>query len=187
MQYLPTRVKLARAVETAQCQVQDDMYFKANEYMTKMQNFAFNRKTDIDGCWTFLKTYRGRIYAAKSFMRTSYPDEALLMTLTMALDKDNEYRSAVGSLASRDDLSVEPKVKALQEKEYSLHELVPTTTKTERRTQPDVNAKKSLERSDGTATLLTRRLHASAAAQLNIWLPDASTESWPKKQRIKDD
>ncbi|KAG5939320.1 hypothetical protein E4U59_003183 [Claviceps monticola] len=70
-------------------------------------NFAFNRETYIDGCWTFLKTYRGRIYAAKSFMRTSCPDEALLMTLTTALDKDNENRSTVGSLASQDDLSVE--------------------------------------------------------------------------------
>ncbi|KAG6263514.1 hypothetical protein E4U47_007361, partial [Claviceps purpurea] len=62
----------------------------------------------------------------------SYPDEALLLILTTALDKENEYRSTVDSLASRDDLSVEQKVKALQKKEHRLRESTPTETNAER-------------------------------------------------------
>ncbi|KAG6077723.1 hypothetical protein E4U15_004564, partial [Claviceps sp. LM218 group G6] len=86
----------------------------------------------IDGSWTLLKTYRRRIHGAKFIMKMSYPDEALLSILTTALDMDNEYRSTIDSLASRDDLSVEQKVKALQEKEHRLRESTPTATNAER-------------------------------------------------------
>ncbi|KAG5931212.1 hypothetical protein E4U60_006337 [Claviceps pazoutovae] len=95
--------------------------------MTKLQNVTFKKKTGI-----LLKTYRRRIHGAKSFMKTSYPDEALLLILTTALNKDNEYRSTIDSLASLDDLSVEQKAKALQEKEHRLRESTPTATNAER-------------------------------------------------------
>ncbi|KAG5916037.1 hypothetical protein E4U61_004011 [Claviceps capensis] len=62
----------------------------------------------------------------------SYPDEALLLNLTTALDKDNEYKSTTDSLASRDDLSVEQKANALQEMEHRLRETTPAATNAER-------------------------------------------------------
>ncbi|KAG6116813.1 hypothetical protein E4U14_008354 [Claviceps sp. LM454 group G7] len=68
----------------------------------------------------------------QSLRRTFCPDEALLLILTTALDKDNEYRSTVDILASRDDLSVEQKAKTLQDQECASADRLRRPTKTER-------------------------------------------------------
>ena len=53
--------------------------------MTKLQNFTFEKDVGIDGSWTKLKEYRRKIVAANAAMKNAYPDEALLLVLTLSL------------------------------------------------------------------------------------------------------
>lgn len=94
----------------------------ANQYMTSLQNFIFDKDVGIDGSWTKLKEYRRKIIAANGAMRNAYPDEALLLILTLALQKQGQYTAVIDGFLTQQSLSTEEKVKILQEKEARIQE-----------------------------------------------------------------
>jgi hypothetical protein len=92
----------------------------ANQYMTLMQNFAYDKSIGIDGSWTKLKEYRRKLVAANSEMRLAYPDGALLLILTIALRKEGHYSAILDGFLTQQTLSTEEKIKILGEKETQL-------------------------------------------------------------------
>lgn len=104
----------------------------ANQYMTSIQNFTFNKETGIDGSWSKLKEYRRKVIAANTAMKNAYPDEALLLILTLALQKQGRYTAVIDGFLTAQSLSVDEKVKILQEKETRLQDLEPRSNSKER-------------------------------------------------------
>ena len=88
--------------------------------MTKLQNFTFEKDVGIDGSWTKLKEYRRKIVAANAVIKNAYPDEALLLVLTLSLQKQGQYTAVVDGFLTQQSLSTEEKIKILGEKEAML-------------------------------------------------------------------
>jgi hypothetical protein len=93
----------------------------ANQYMTSLQNFVFDKDVGIDGSWTKLKEYRRKLIAANGAMRNAYPDDALFLILTLALG-ESQYTAVIDGFLTQSSLSTEEKVKILQEKEARIQD-----------------------------------------------------------------
>lgn len=91
-----------------------------NQYMTKLQNFEYDKSVGIDDSWTKLREYRRKLIAANGAMRLMYPDEALLLILSVALRKQGKYDSVLDGFLAQQQLSTEEKIKILGEKEIQL-------------------------------------------------------------------
>jgi len=91
-----------------------------NKYMTLLQTFPYDKNIGIDGSWTKLKEYRRKLIAANGAMRLAYPDHALLLILTMALQKQGKYTAVIDGFLTQQSLSTEEKIKILGEKEAQL-------------------------------------------------------------------
>ena len=87
----------------------------ANMYMTKLQTFTFNTDSTILGSWETLKNYRRKLVAADANTNGIYKDHALLLILIRSLP--NRFKSTVDTLSAQSNITVEQKIKFLEEKE----------------------------------------------------------------------
>lgn len=85
----------------------------ANTYMTRLQNFEFDKEKGIDACWSKLREYRRKLIAADSNLKQTYPDQALLLILTRSLP--TEYKATRDGLRLQQQLTVDEKIKILVE------------------------------------------------------------------------
>ncbi|KAG6232238.1 hypothetical protein E4U24_000741, partial [Claviceps purpurea] len=112
----------------------------------------------------------------------------LLLILTTALDKFDDYKSTLDGLATRDDLSVEQKVKALQEKEHRLRESTPTATNAERANAARQRQRQGAPRTkkpDSTAA--DRKLKCFCCGSEDHLFGSCKYRSLVREQRIKDE
>ncbi|KAI1690371.1 Retrotran-gag-2 domain containing protein [Pyrenophora tritici-repentis] len=87
----------------------------ANIYMTRIQTFTFNPGNTIVGSWEKLKEYRRKLVAADADTNGAYKDSALLLVLIRSLPK--EFKTTIDTLNAQLNLTVEQKLKFLEEKE----------------------------------------------------------------------
>ncbi|KAF7568332.1 hypothetical protein PtrM4_103990 [Pyrenophora tritici-repentis] len=87
----------------------------ANIYMTRIQTFTFNPGNTIVGSWEKLKDYRRKLVAADADTNGAYKDSALLLVLIRSLPK--EFKTTIDTLNAQLNLTVEQKLKFLEEKE----------------------------------------------------------------------
>ncbi|KAI1516726.1 Retrotran-gag-2 domain containing protein [Pyrenophora tritici-repentis] len=87
----------------------------ANIYMTRIQKFTFNPGNTIVGSWEKLKDYRRKLVAADADTNGAYKDSALLLVLIRSLPK--EFKTTIDTLNAQLNLTVEQKLKFLEEKE----------------------------------------------------------------------
>ena len=120
----------------------------ANTYMTKLQNFEFDREKGIDGAWETLKDYRRKLIAANSNLRHSYPDDMLFLILTKALPKP--YRYLVDGFTLQQHLSVDDKIKILGDKEEELESDEHANTAFRPYRYPDHQRRRSSDSSTGS-------------------------------------
>lgn len=92
----------------------------ANQYMTSLHAFSFDKELGIDGSWSRLKEFRRKIVAANAAMKNSYPDDALFLILTLALQKQGQYTAVIDGFLTQQSLTIDEKIKILQEKEARL-------------------------------------------------------------------
>jgi hypothetical protein len=93
----------------------------ANRYMTSIQTFTYEKEGGgITASWDRLKDYRRKLVNANAGMSSTYPDEALLLILIRSLP--SSYSSTVDTLNIQTTLSVDDKLKFLEEKEIRLNE-----------------------------------------------------------------
>lgn len=92
----------------------------ANQYLTALYNFSFDKDTGIDGSWTKLKEYRRKLVAANPTMRLAHPDEGLFLILTTALQRQGSYTTEIDGFLTQQSLSADEKLKILGEKEAQL-------------------------------------------------------------------
>ena len=62
-------------------------------------------------------------------MKNTYPDEALLLVLTLSLQKQGQYTAVVDGFLTQQSLSTEEKIKILGEKEAMLKDLKTSSSK----------------------------------------------------------
>lgn len=147
----------------------------ANQYMTRIQNFTFNKDTGIDGSWSKLKEYRRKVIAANAVMKNAYPDEALLLILTIALQKQGRYTAVVDGFMTQQSLTVDEKIKILQEKESRLGDMKPRSASKERANaawrqhkevyrHPNHQSRRSSDASDHSMTGVSRECFCCGSA-----------------------
>jgi hypothetical protein len=90
----------------------------AQMYMTKIQTFMFDEHIGIVASWDKLKGYRRRLVTVNSRLKSTYEDETLLLILIQSLPET--YESVIDSLDMQDNLSIDKKLKYLEEKELRL-------------------------------------------------------------------
>ncbi|KAF7574375.1 hypothetical protein PtrM4_059980 [Pyrenophora tritici-repentis] len=83
--------------------------------MTRIQTFTFNPGNTIVGSWEKLKEYRRKLVAADADTNGAYKDSALLLVLIRSLPK--EFKTTIDTLNAQLNLTVEQKLKFLEEKE----------------------------------------------------------------------
>ncbi|KAF7569560.1 UBN2 multi-domain protein [Pyrenophora tritici-repentis] len=88
-----------------------------DEYDTafQIQTFTFNPGNTIVGSWEKLKEYRRKLVAADADTNGAYKDSALLLVLIRSLPK--EFKTTIDTLNAQLNLTVEQKLKFLEEKE----------------------------------------------------------------------
>ena len=82
--------------------------------MTKLQTFTFSTKSTILGSWETLKNSRRKLVAADANTNGIYKDHALLLILIRSLP--NRFKSTVDTLSAQSNITVEQKIKFLEEK-----------------------------------------------------------------------
>ncbi|KAI1678126.1 Retrotran-gag-2 domain containing protein [Pyrenophora tritici-repentis] len=87
----------------------------ANMYMTRIQTFTFDSESTIIGSWEKLKDYRRKLVAADADTNGAYKDSALLLILIRSLP--TRFRTTVDAVNAQLNLTVEQKLKFLEEKE----------------------------------------------------------------------
>ncbi|KAI1507677.1 hypothetical protein Ptr86124_013394 [Pyrenophora tritici-repentis] len=87
----------------------------ANMYMTRIQTFTFDSESTIIGSWEKLKDYRRKLVAADADTDGAYKDSALLLILIRSLP--TRFRTTVDTVNAQLNLTVEQKLKFLEEKE----------------------------------------------------------------------
>jgi len=87
----------------------------ANMYMTRIQTFTFDSESTIIGSWEKLKDYRRKLVSADADTNGAYKDSALLLVLTRSLPK--RFGTTIDTLNAQLNLTVEQKLKFLEEKE----------------------------------------------------------------------
>lgn len=87
----------------------------ANMYMTMIQTFAFDSESTIVGSWEKLKDYRRKLVSADTDTKGAYKDSALLLVLIRSLPV--RFRTTIDTLNAQLNLTVEQKLKFLEEKE----------------------------------------------------------------------
>ncbi|KAI1663808.1 Short chain type dehydrogenase [Pyrenophora tritici-repentis] len=87
----------------------------ANMYMTRIQTFTFDSESTIIGSWEKLKDYRRKLVAADADTNGAYKDSALLLILIRSLP--TRFRTTVDTVNAQLNLTVEQKLKFLEEKE----------------------------------------------------------------------
>ncbi|KAI0992054.1 hypothetical protein K3495_g16132, partial [Podosphaera aphanis] len=94
----------------------------ANKYMTAIQTFSFGMEnaSTIATAWDKLKDFRRKLINANSKLKETYPDEGLFLVLIRALP--SSYGSTVDTLNILLGMSIDEKLKHLQEKERRLVE-----------------------------------------------------------------
>ena len=93
----------------------------ADKYMTKIQNFSYNQEDGIKASWDKLKLYRRKLISADPDTKDAYKDKGLLKVLIRSLPR-TEYKATTDSLRVQVGLSVEAKLKLLEEKESELQD-----------------------------------------------------------------
>jgi hypothetical protein len=84
-------------------------------YMTRIQTFTFDSKSTIVGSWEKLKDYRRKLVLADADTNGAYKDSALLLVLVRSLPPS--FRTTIDTLNAQLNLTVEQKLKFLEEKE----------------------------------------------------------------------
>ena len=87
----------------------------AKKYMTKIQTFTFTEDMTITSAWEKLNEYRRKLVNANATLVTTYPDETLYIILQEALPE--EYSSTIDTLDVQISMTVDAKLKHLEEKE----------------------------------------------------------------------
>jgi hypothetical protein len=87
----------------------------ANMYMTRIQTFTFDSDSTIVGSWEKLKDCRRKLVAADADTEGAYKDSALLLILVRSLP--TRFRTTIDTLNAQLNLTVEQKLKFLEEKE----------------------------------------------------------------------
>jgi hypothetical protein len=87
----------------------------ANMYMTRIQTFIFDSESSIVGSWEKLKDYRRKLVSADVDPNGAYKDSALLLILIRSLPM--RFRTTIDTLNAQLNLTVEQKLKFLEEKE----------------------------------------------------------------------
>src|SRR5437762_11846694 len=88
--------------------------------MTKLQTFEFEEGSTIMAAWDKLKDYRWKLSAADQEAGKIYSDAAMYLILTRSLSTD--YKPTISTLKIQATLSVEEKLKHLEEQEMSIKE-----------------------------------------------------------------
>lgn len=92
----------------------------ASKYMTKLQTFTYRESDGIKSSWDRLKLYRRKVINADSDLQNTYKDKVLLNILLGALPE--AYEGTIDGLRVQKSLSVDDKIKFLEEKEYKLRD-----------------------------------------------------------------
>ena len=87
----------------------------AQMYMTKIQTFQFEEAKGIVSAWETLRGYRRKLGAADPSLKNTYPDKTLFHILTRGLP--TFYTAVIDGFRTQQSLSVEDKLRTLQEKE----------------------------------------------------------------------
>ena len=92
----------------------------ASIYMTKLQTFEFEEGSTIMAAWDKLKDYHQKLSTADQEAGKIYSDAAMYLILTRSLSTD--YKPTISTLKIQATLSVEEKLKHLEEQEMSIKE-----------------------------------------------------------------
>ena len=83
--------------------------------MTRIQTFTFDSESTIVGSWEKLKDYRRKLVSVDADTNRAYKDSALLLILIRSLPLS--FRAIIDTLNAQLNLTVEQKLKFLEEKE----------------------------------------------------------------------
>ncbi|KAG9247602.1 hypothetical protein BJ878DRAFT_388211, partial [Calycina marina] len=81
----------------------------------KIQTFTFVEGTTVTEVWEKLKDYRRKLRAADTNAKSAYNHWALLLVLVRSLPKS--FATTIDTISARGNLTVEDKLKYLEEKE----------------------------------------------------------------------
>ncbi|KAG5966054.1 hypothetical protein E4U58_002622, partial [Claviceps cyperi] len=80
--------------------------------------FTFGQELGIDASWTKLKEYRRK--SEHEEVRNTYPDNAMFILPATALQKQECYSVIIDTSLTNQSLSIEEKLRILQEKEAQM-------------------------------------------------------------------